>query len=192
MIGMASRTCRRDSPTSAPDVRIIAGRWRGRRIQAPPGEEVRPTGDRVREAWMGIVGPWLPEARVLDLFAGSGALGLEALSRGAAVVDFVDIAPKSLATIRANADALGAGDAAVIHRADALRFVEKLTPHAYDVAFADPPYGLGIAARLAEHWLAVPFADILGVEHRVDEDLPSAGERRRYGGTAITIFRNEA
>jgi 16S rRNA (guanine966-N2)-methyltransferase len=172
-------------------VRIIAGRWRGRRIQAPAGDQVRPTGDRVREAWMSIVGPWLPGARVLDLFSGSGALGLEALSRGADVVDFVEMAPRSLATIRANIEALGAGDGVVVHRADAMRFVEKLPPHAYDLAFADPPYGLSFATRLAERWIAAPFADILGIEHRGDEQLPGDGERRRYGNTVITILRTE-
>src|SRR3954447_7499826 len=104
-------------------MRIVAGRWRGRRIDAPADDRVRPTGDRVREAWMSIVNPWLAGARVADLFSGSGALGLEALSRGAQVVDFVDNAPKSLALIRANADLLGAGAAAVIHRADVLQFV---------------------------------------------------------------------
>lgn len=140
---------------------------------------------------MSIVNADLPDARVLDLFAGSGALGLEALSRGAAVVDFVEIAPKSLAALRANADALGAGSAAVIHRADALRFVERLDAHAYDVAFADPPYDLGLATKLAERWLEVPFADVLGIEHRVNEVLPGNGDRRRYGGTAITFLRVE-
>jgi len=170
-------------------MRIVAGRWRGRRIQAPPGERVRPTGDRVREAWLSIVNPWLPEARVLDLFAGSGALGLEALSRGAAVVDFVDIASASLATIRANAQILDAGSSAVVHRADAFRFVERLEPYAYDVAFADPPYDLGLAAKLAERWLDVPFAGILGIEHRANETLPGNGDSRRYGGTVITLYR---
>ena len=121
-------------------VRIVAGRWRGRRIDAPCDERVRPTGDRVREAWMSIVNPWLAGARVLDLFAGSGALGLEALSRGAEVVDFVELAPKNLALIRKNADTLGAGAARRDPPRGCLRFVEKLTPHAYDVAFADPPY----------------------------------------------------
>jgi 16S rRNA (guanine966-N2)-methyltransferase len=141
---------------------------------------------------MSIVGPWLPGSRVLDLFAGSGALGLEALSRGADQVDFVEIAPRSLASLRANLEALDAGDAGVVHRADALRFVDKLTPHAYDVAFADPPYGLGLATRLAERWLATPFADILGIEHGVVEELPGDGERRRYGGTVITLLRAES
>lgn len=137
---------------------------------------------------MSIVSPWIPEARVLDLFAGSGALGFEALSRGAAVVDFVESSPRSLATIRANAATLGAGTAAVIHRAEALRFIGRLEPHAYDLAFADPPYDLGLATQVAECWLAVPFADIIGIEHRSNEVLPGDGERRRYGGTAITFF----
>lgn len=150
---------------------------------------MRPTGDRVREAWMSIVNPWLPDATVLDLFAGSGALGLEALSRGAARVDFVEIAPKSIAAIRANADALGAGDAAVIHRADALRFIADLPGHSFDVAFADPPYDLGMATAVAERWLETPFAGLLGIEHRVNERLPGDGERRKYGGTVITFYR---
>ena len=170
-------------------MRIIAGRWRGRRIKAPADDQVRPTGDRVREAWLSIVGPWLPGARALDLFAGSGALGLDALSRGAEVVDFVELAPKSLVVLRENIDALGAGPSAVIHRADALRFVQRLEPHAYDVAFADPPYDLGFATQLANHWLRTPFADILGIEHRVTEQLPDVGEPRRYGETVVTFFR---
>jgi 16S rRNA (guanine966-N2)-methyltransferase len=189
---MASRVCRRGSPIfEADSVRIVAGRWRGRRIDAPRDERVRPTGDRVREAWMSIVNADLPDARVLDLFAGSGALGLEALSRGAAVVDFVELAAKSLAALRSNAESLGAGTTAVIHRSDALRFIERLDPHAYDVAFADPPYDLGLATKVAERWLDVPFADVLGIEHRVNEVLPGDGDRRRYGDTVITFFRSE-
>jgi 16S rRNA (guanine966-N2)-methyltransferase len=169
-------------------MRIVAGKWRGRRIDAPK-DGVRPTGDRVREAWMSIVSPWLGGARVLDLFAGSGALGLEALSRGAEVVDFVEQSPTSLAVLRANADLLGAGPEAVIHRADAMRFAAELPAHAYDVAFADPPYDLGLATALAERWIATPFADILGIEHRFNEHLPGDGDRRKYGSTVITFLR---
>lgn len=138
---------------------------------------------------MSIVMPDLPGARVLDLFAGSGALGLEALSRGAAVAEFVELAPKSLAALRANAAALDAGDAAVIHRADAIRFATALAPHAFDVGFADPPYGMSLATRLAALWLAVPFATVLGIEHRVDEVLPGSDDRRKYGDTVITMYR---
>jgi 16S rRNA (guanine966-N2)-methyltransferase len=170
-------------------VRIVAGRWRGRTISAPVGRQVRPTADRVREAWMSIVSPWIPEARVLDLCAGSGALGIEAVSRGAATADLVEIAPQSLKAIHENVAVLGADDAIRVHRADALDFVGKLEAGAYDVAFADPPYDLGMASAIAERWLAVPFASILGVEHRRDETLPGDGEKRRYGQTAITFYR---
>lgn len=143
----------------------------------------------MREAWLSIVNPWLADAKVLDLYSGSGALGLEALSRGAAQVDFVEMAPKSLETIRANLLALGAGAAAVVHRADAMRFVADLPAHAYDVAFADPPYDFGFATALAERWIASPFAAILGIEHRLNEHLPGDGERRKYGTTVITFYR---
>ena len=172
-------------------MRIVAGRWRGRAIEAPVGRQVRPTADRVREAWMSIVGPLLPDARVLDLCAGSGALGIEAVSRGAASADLVEIAPPSLRAIQHNVELLGAGDAVRVHRQDALRFIEGLEAGAYDVAFADPPYDLGMAGAIAERWLAVPFASVLGIEHRRDESLPGDGDRRRYGQTAITFFRRD-
>ncbi|MDB4882597.1 MAG: methyltransferase [Gemmatimonadetes bacterium] len=138
---------------------------------------------------MSIVSPWIPEARVLDLCAGSGALGIEAISRGAASVDLVEIAPASLKAIQANLAALDAGDAVRVHRVDALRFVNELEAGAYDVAFADPPYDVGLGVAIAERWLDVPFASILGVEHRRHERLPGDGERRQYGQTAITFFR---
>src|SRR5437868_13287760 len=105
-------------------MRIVAGAWRGRQIKAPTGELVRPTGDRVREAWMSIVNASLPDARVLDLFAGSGALGLEALSRGAREAHFVENAARSLEVIAKNVTTLGAGERAIVHRADALKFLD--------------------------------------------------------------------
>ena len=126
---------------------------------------------------------------MLDLFAGSGALGLEALSRGAEHCDFVEIATRSLAALRANVDKLGAVAAAHIVRGDALKFIGRLTPAVYDIAFADPPYGMGLAARVAERWRDVPFAALLGVEHGVKESMPEGGETRRYGDTGITFYR---
>lgn len=137
---------------------------------------------------MSILAAELPGARVLDLFAGSGALGLEALSRGAASADFVEIAPRSLAALRTNIDALGAVARASVHRADALRFIQGLAADAYDVAFADPPYSTGHALRLASAFRAAPFARILSIEHSADEILPG-GESRRYGDTALTFLR---
>lgn len=170
-------------------MRIIAGRWKGRRIQAPPGDLVRPTGDRVREAWMSIVHQLLPEARVLDLCAGSGALGLESLSRGAAHCDFVEQAPRVIKLLEANIESLGGHPGAVVHRDEAVRFVQRLPAGAYDVAVADPPYAGDTAQRLAEQWLAVPFAAVFAVEHSSAVALPTIGETRRYGTTALTFFR---
>ena len=170
-------------------MRIVAGRWRGRQIKAPPDDGVRPTSDRVREAWMSIVNPALPGARVVDLFAGSGALGLEALSRGAASVDFVETSPRALRALRDNAALLGAGDAMTVHRHDAIEFLAKLDPRSYDVAFADPPYHRWLAEDVALRWLETPFAVLLGVEHAATETMPAGGDTRRYGDTAITFYR---
>jgi 16S rRNA (guanine966-N2)-methyltransferase len=170
-------------------VRIIAGQWRGRTIKAPRDDRVRPTGDRAREAWMSIVQPELPGARVLDLYAGSGALGLEALSRGAARADFVDVAPTSIKAIRENGATLGALDRMHIHRGEALRFAQRLDAGAFDIAFADPPWNLGMAYRLAAQWLRIPFARIFGVEHSKHETMPDGGETRTYGETAVTLYR---
>ncbi len=132
--------------------------------------------------------PSLRDARVLDLFAGSGALGIEALSRGAAFADLVEVSASGVRAIRENAELLGAGDELRVHRADAMRFIEKLEAHAFDVAFADPPYGHGLARAVADRWLAVPFAAVLGVEHASKEQMPE-GDTRRYGDTAITFYR---
>ena len=138
---------------------------------------------------MSIVQPELPGARVIDLYAGSGALGLEALSRGAESADFVDVAPAAIKAIRENGTTLGALDRMRIHRAEALRYAQKLDAGAFDLAFADPPYNLGMAPRLAAQWLRVPFAHILGIEHDSHEEMPEGGETRTYGGTAVTIYR---
>src|SRR6185295_6834999 len=120
-------------------MRIVAGEWGGRRIQAPPGTGTRPTTDRVREAWMSTVAPVLPGARVLDLFAGSGALGLEALSRGAAAATFVEQDAKAIAILRTNVEALGAAAAVRIVKGDAVKYARGLAEGSFDVAFADPP-----------------------------------------------------
>ncbi len=172
-------------------MRIIAGRWRGRRIAAPPGSDVRPTLDRVREAWMSIVQPTLVGAKVADLFAGSGALGLEALSRGAQVVHLVERHAKTFAVLKQNAETLGAGSAAVLHRQDVFTFLGGIGASEFDVAFADPPYGGEDANRLAEHWLETPFAKVLGIEHDSRVALPGEADVRKYGTSAISFFRQE-
>lgn len=170
-------------------MRIIAGEWKGRRIAAPKGMAVRPTPERVREAWMSILQNDVPGARVIDLFAGTGALGLEALSRGADFVDFVENDSRSLRTLQENIRALHAEDRCTIHREDAMEFASRpRTSHA-TICVADPPYRAGLAARLAALWLAAPFSTIFGVEHEATETLPDGGDRRRYGDTAITLYR---
>lgn len=172
-------------------MRIIAGEWRGRRIEPPPGRATRPTTDRVREAWMSTVSAELPGARVLDLFAGSGALGLEALSRGAAHATFVESAAAPLRSLRANIAALGAAPRCDIVRADAHRYAEGLQPGAFDVAFADPPYREGHARRLAEAFARSAFAAVLCIEHHRADELPAdlEGQRsRRYGDTVLTYI----
>src|SRR3954449_12939845 len=121
-------------------MRVIAGRWGGRRLQAPAGAATRPTADRVRAALFSILGEHVAGARVLDLFAGSGALGIEALSRGAAEATFVDSAPAAIRAIRANLEALGAQ--AEGRRADARPFLGSASGEARksDLVFPDPPY----------------------------------------------------
>ncbi len=169
-------------------MRIVAGEFRGRPLKPPADTRVRPTADRIREAWFSIVGDDVRGANVLDLFAGSGALGLEALSRGARAATFVELAAGSLAALRANIEALGVEKRATMRRADAIRFVKKLPPGAFDMAFADPPYGTGQAERLAALYAGNPFAGLLGVEHPSGLTL-EGGDRRTYGNVCLTFFR---
>ena len=171
-------------------MRIIAGRWKGHGLKPLKGRSVRPTTDRVREAWMSALGARVLDARVLDLFAGSGALGLEALSRGAASVVFVERARSSLAVISANIQRLDAADEVRVVPDDVFRFLDRLEEPA-DIALADPPYATGDAAVLVERFLAAPFANELWLEHPFREELPlpEGAKTRRYGDTALTVLQ---
>jgi len=131
----------------------------------------------------------IPEARVLDLYAGSGALGLEALSRGATFVDFVEKDPRSLRALEENIESLGAGSLTTVHRNSALPFAVALGKLDYDVVFADPPYSSGEAVALAQRWDREPFSKVLSVEHSAGEAMPAGGTTRKYGSTAITFYR---
>lgn len=170
-------------------MRIIAGRWKGHGIKSVKGRHVRPTTDRVRESWFSALGHSVVDARVLDLFAGSGALGLEAASRGAASVVLVEKARGPAGVIRSNIERLGASDVCTVVVDDAFRFVSRVEAP-FDVALADPPYGSGDAARLVESYLREPFANELWLEHPVREDLalPEGARTRRYGDTALTTL----
>lgn len=139
---------------------------------------------------MSAIAPELPGATVLDLFAGSGALGLEALSRGAQEATFVEKAPAALKVLRANLAALGAGERARVVVGDAVRFLEALEPNAFDIALADPPYGRGLAAAVVDRFRGTAFARLLVVEHRRDDSLPDFPDarERRYGDTYLTFL----
>lgn len=171
-------------------MRIIAGRWGGRRLKALRGRGIRPTSDRVREAWMAALGPSLEGARVLDLFAGSGALGLEALSRGASEVVFVERAREALGVLRANVDLLEAREECSIVQADAMVYARRLQQESFDLVLADPPYGKGLALALLELCCESGFARELWVEHRSAESMASVPgiRQRRYGDTTLTIL----
>ena len=136
---------------------------------------------------MSILQPSLPGALVLDLFAGTGALGLEAISRGAARADLVERSPEALKLLRRNVTSLEVQSRVRVIRADAMRFAAGLASGAYDVALADPPYAGDFAERLGARFRTIPFAAVLAVEHPAAVSLPG-DETRRYGDTAITFW----
>ena len=170
-------------------MRIIAGHWKSRRLKAISGRGARPTTDRIREAWMSILSPRLPGARIADLFAGSGALGLEALSRGALHATFVERSRRSLRILEHNIAILGAASRATVITTDALAWLRgaPATPSC-DIALADPPYLRGFAVRMATIHRQRPVARELWIEHDHREELPAefVGEQRRYGDTLLT------
>jgi 16S rRNA (guanine966-N2)-methyltransferase len=174
-------------------MRIVAGQYRGRRLKTPAGLDTRPTSDRVREALFSILGDRVDGARVLDLFAGSGALAIEALSRGAARVVLVESDPRAVAAIRANLDAIGEGGARV-EPVDALAWLGRARGE-YDLVFLDPPYSsardLGgrlsraLPAILSENALIVTESD---KRDPLILDFPLDDERT-YGHTRLAIHR---
>jgi 16S rRNA (guanine966-N2)-methyltransferase len=181
-------------------MRIVGGEFRGRTLKAPSTMAVRPTTDRLRESLFNILshGYSMPEgARVIDLFAGTGALGLEALSRGARFALFVDDGAEARALLRANVEALGLGGRTRIFRRDATKLGAAPPGEQFDLAFLDPPYGRGLPApalhALASGgWLA-PGALVI-VEEAADAPVEApAGfeeiDRRVYGDTRVLFLR---
>jgi len=139
---------------------------------------------------MGLLAGDLAEARILDLFAGTGALGLEALSRGAASCDFVENGPSALHALKANVAALRVRGRVRVFDRDAIPFVQRLGHAAYDIAFADPPYGSRKLDRVVERWTAVAFARLLCLEHDSDHALPLKGRSQRLDDTVVTVLRS--
>lgn len=173
-------------------MRVVAGSARGRPLRAPEGRTTRPTSDRVREAIFNILASLggVEGGNVVDLFAGSGALGIEALSRGADQVVFVDSDPAALRTVRANLDSLGFSEAAVtLVRADATRW---RVPADVDVVLADPPYAFDGWIGLLGSFLDAGLRGLVVLESGNEINLPpgwDAVRARRYGGTVVQVVR---
>ena len=138
--------------------------------------------------WMELIGPRLEDARILEIYAGTGAVGLEALSRGARSVDFVENGPSALHALKANVAAVRASRRARIFKQDALRYIGRLPAGAYDLALADPPYGSKQTEMIVRRWLDIPFAAALALEHSADHRLPGRGRTRTVGDAALTLY----
>lgn len=178
-------------------MRIITGSARGKRLMTLEGEQVRPTPDRIKEALFNIIQFDLPERRVLDLFAGSGQLGLEALSRGAREAVFVDSSRDSVQIVEKNITATGFGEKAKIVFQDFQSYLSREAGR-FDIAFLDPPYRKGLLEKALPLTAAVmnPGGTII-CEHPSDEELPdSAGDfvqvrSYRYGKILLTVYRHK-
>jgi 16S rRNA (guanine966-N2)-methyltransferase len=170
-------------------MRIVGGKHAGRDLTSPNDFRVRPTAENVRAALLELLAEDVRDASVLDLFAGTGALGLEALSRGARRCDFVETRPASLHALKANVIALRMKDRSRIFKKDALPFSAALREGAYDLAFADPPYGSRMLDRLIAHWTTNRFSRVLAVEHEKTHQIPKGALRRVFDDTAITVYR---
>jgi 16S rRNA (guanine966-N2)-methyltransferase len=184
-------------------MRVVAGKLGGRRLRAVPGRDTRPTSDRVREALFSIVGDRVVGARVLDLFAGTGALAIEALSRGAASAVLVEQAPQAVAVIRGNLEALGLERLATVRRTRVETYLRGQRDGPFDLVFLDPPYAIGVGllagllVRLGRGALAPGALVALESSSRAEPPPWPPGmvpeEPRRYGDTALHLasFRPE-
>jgi 16S rRNA (guanine966-N2)-methyltransferase len=185
-------------------MRIVGGALRGRALAAPKSQAIRPTSDRLRESIFDILAHRFDDpvagAAVIDLFAGTGALGLEAISRGAARALFVDDGTQARALLRANIDALGLGGVTRVFRRDATKLGAAPPGEVFALAFLDPPYGKGLAgpalgALVDGGWLAKAALVVIEEAADAEVDLPAAlktEDRRRYGDTQILFARPAA
>ncbi len=176
-------------------MRVITGTAKGRRLMSPDGNDVRPTTDATKEGIFSVLQFDVEGRRVLDLFAGSGQLGIEALSRGAAGADFVDSSPKSVAMVRENVSRCGFGGKAKVVQSRAEDYLLR-TGNKYDIAFLDPPYGKGILQGvLPSTALVMKPSGVIVCEHPLGEAMPeevngfSVQKKYKYGKTEVTFYR---
>ncbi|MGO9145970.1 MAG: 16S rRNA (guanine(966)-N(2))-methyltransferase RsmD [Desulfomonilia bacterium] len=173
-------------------IRICGGRYRSIRLDCPTSR-VRPTTDRVKEAIFSTLVHDLEDSIVLDLFAGSGSLGIEAISRGASQVTFVEKSQECIKVIERNIETIGAQQRSIIIKSDVRTYIDKC-PASFDLIFMDPPYHKDLASQLAPHvYNLLNIGGILVVEHSIREDVPLAvWKSKRYGDTAISYFIRSA
>ena len=169
-------------------MRILSGKFAGRDLTSPHDFRVRPTAEHVRGAMLDALSAHIANARVLDLFAGTGALGLEAISRGAHSADFVETRPSSLHALRANIALLRLRDRVRVFKRDAVPFAAALLADRYDIAFADPPYESRMLDRIVDSWSTTRFSRILVVEHARTHDIAPTSNRILLDQTAVSIY----
>lgn len=181
-------------------MRIVAGKFGGLRLDTPRGLNIRPTADRVREALFSILASRVPGSRVLDLFAGTGALGLEALSRGAAGAVFVDQNAEAVRIIRTNIRRLGVDAQAEVLQGNVVQVLRRLAGRGFcfDLLFMDPPYGRGLIETTLPHLGVLAEAGALLIaEHPAKEFPPESSaqwrriDTRFYGDTALSFYSRE-
>jgi len=170
-------------------VRIVSGKYAGRDLTSPNDFRVRPTAERVRATLLDQLKPELAGARILDLFAGTGALGLEAISRGAKYCDFVETRPSSLHALKANIALLRLTTKCRVYKRDAIQFADALTEQRWDIAFADPPYNSRMLDRVLAAWQATKFARVLAVEFAIGQEHPAPDYRHTIDDTTIALYR---
>ncbi len=183
-------------------MRVIGGELRGRRLLVPPGRQIRPTSDRVREAIFDILGPTWNFRRVLDLFAGTGSLGIEALSRGSEEVVFVEQGKVALHCLRRNLRDLGLKSRSWVLPLEVKRGIAVLAEkkERFDLVFLDPPYGKGLVVKTIEEAIRrgiISPSGIIVAEHSPREVIflhkgTVYIQQRRYGDTTVSFFQLEA
>ncbi|HEX7056919.1 MAG TPA: 16S rRNA (guanine(966)-N(2))-methyltransferase RsmD [Bacilli bacterium] len=181
-------------------MRVVSGIARGRPLKSVPGMGTRPTTDKVKEAIFSMIGPYFSGGVVLDLFAGTGALGIEALSRGMDTGFFVDQEYKSIETIRANLRATGLADRAEVYRNDAFRAIKTMAKRGlrFDLVFLDPPYKIKTMDALLltmQELSMIRSGCVIVIEHDARHHYPevigglSLAKRGKYGDTAVSIYQ---
>lgn len=179
-------------------MRIIAGTAKGRRLRPVPGDSTRPITDRAKEALFSKLHDWIPERRVLDLFGGTGAVGLEALSRGARHATFIDAHPQAVHTIQHNGRLCGFTSRMEVLRGDSFRFLAQAEPDPFDLIFIAPPQYQGLWSQALEsldarpELLRVEGMAVVQIDPREDGEVPLKRmvrfEQRRYGRVQLCFY----